>query len=180
MLALIGFCLLLSNVLGLSIKITEPSKKTVWRTYEDVDVFWRTDDKNDLGLKTIDLDLWKANDKKNKGKKNRMDDEEYDDEEDGPWLMRNIAFGVDYNHGDSFWTVDPELPLDGDYFIRVTSPDNPKFKVDSEKFTIAKGSPDLKGRIKKSSKTNAGAKLSGPSMGVLMVSILVAAAAVFI
>lgn len=161
-----------------AIKITEPTRKTVWRTYEDVDVFWRTDEKNDYDLKTIDLDLWKANDKKSKSRKD--DDEEYDEEEDGPWLMRNIAFGVEYDHGDTFWTVDPELPLDGDYFIRITSPDDPDFKVESEKFKIAKGSPDLKGRIKKSSIDSGAVKLSGPSMVILLVSLFVAATSIII
>lgn len=166
---LIYLCLVATSVLGLSMKITEPSKKTVWRTHEDVEVFWKTGDKNDLGLKTIDLDLWKANDKKNKNKDD--DGEGYDEEDDGPWLMRNISFGVDYNHGDTFWTVDPELPLDGDYFIKITSPDDPKFKIESERFTIAKGSKDLSGRIKKSSSTSGSSKLSAPSMLIIVAAV---------
>lgn len=157
--------LLLGAAAGLRIRVTEPNRKTVWKTHSDVDVFWKTFDANDLGLKTIDIDLWKGG-KKGKAK---------------PDLVRNICFGVTYDHGDSFWTVDPKLMPDDDYYLRITSQDNPDFVAESEHFEIEKGSSKDAGRMKisHSSSTNAG-RASFCSMSLAIAAALASLQAVLL
>lgn len=135
------FAAILSVTCGLKIKLLEPSENTMWVTGNDVELFWKIEDSsNAKDMKTIELNLMQGRNKR-------------------PELVDNIAFGVEYKHGDAFWTVKEKLPTGDDYFIRIISPEDNDFIYDSPFFTV-KNAP--KG-IKKASNCNAAPFLASPS-----------------
>ncbi len=149
----------LSAVFGaLSIKLLDPTKKTMWTTGSDVELYWKLEGTSDeKSVKIIELDLMQGRDQK-------------------PQLVDNIAFGVHLNHGDAFWTVDKNLKTGDDYFIRITSPDDPNFIHESEYFTIRNmpnNKKDKKGRSgeKAISQEANGAGEFVPTASVLMATI---------
>jgi hypothetical protein len=113
---------------ALKIKLLEPNERSMWTTGADVEVFWKVDGgSDDKNIKTVDLDLMQGRSKR-------------------PQLVDNIAFGVDWHHGDAFWTVDKSLPDGDDYFVRITSPEDKDFIFESAFFTVKQGSRKGKGK----------------------------------
>lgn len=150
----------LSIVAGLKLSLLEPNERTMWTTGADVEVFWKIEEANeDHAIKTIDFDLMQGRSKR-------------------PELVDNIAFGVEWNHGDAFWTVNPKLPTGDDYFVRITSPDDKDFVHDSCYFTIkegsGKGDKELKGKLLESASS-----IIAPQWKSLAVTFVIAAAIIF-
>lgn len=154
MLLLSSFVAILGFANALKIKLLEPNERTMWTTGADVEVFWKVDGGNDdKNIKTVDLDLMQGRSKR-------------------PQLVDNIAFGVDWRHGDAFWTVDKNLPDGDDYFVRITSPEDKDFIFESSFFTVKHGPRKGKGK-----QSNSAAQFGGSAS--IAAGILVALAFIF-
>lgn len=101
---------------GTQVKFDTPNEKTSWSTRSDVMVVWSVADLGSSSPKKIDIDLMLGPD-------------------DGV-LIDNISFGVPIALGGSEWIVDKYLSSRDDYFVRITSPEDPKFKFISPRFKI--------------------------------------------
>lgn len=151
------YCILLHTLIvvaaALKMKIEEPNKKTQWLTDTDVELYWSIEGANDKGLKTVDLDLFQG-----KGK--------------DPELIANIGFGMTYNHGDSFWYVGSDLEDGENYFVRISSPEDPKFVKDSEYFKIKRNGSPIK-KQKKQAKSGGIQTVTNFSFGILLGTFMV-------
>ena len=114
---LIAF-LLSAFVQSVQIKLKSPSSDTTWSTRSTVLVLWDAEetDKNLKPIKSIDLDLMIG-------------------PGDGV-LINNISFGVPLREGNAEWIVDPALSDRSDYFVRISSVDDPNLKINGPRFSI--------------------------------------------
>lgn len=113
-----GLVLFVGLALASHLKLLQPTDKTVWTSGTDVEVFWKFEGQAAEGrVKTLEFDLMQG--------RNRR-----------PELVDNLAIGVSWNSDDVLWTVNEKLPTGDDYFVRVSSPDDPDFRYDSPFFSI--------------------------------------------
>jgi len=114
---LFGACIFMSSIAyGAILKFDTPNDKTHWTTQSDVMVVWSVANLSSSSPKKIDIDLMLGPD-------------------DGV-LIDNISFGVPVTLGGSEWIVDKHLSTRDDYFVRITSPEDPDFKITSPRFRI--------------------------------------------
>ena len=113
---------------GFDLKLTTPNHSTKWTTRSDVVVLWQVakGNVNPTNITKIDLDLMIG-------------------PGDGV-LIDNISFGVSLFQGNAEWIVDPDLSGRSDYFVRVTSEEDSKFKINGPRFRIARNGTALKGQ----------------------------------
>jgi len=111
-----------------------------------VEVFWKFEGQAEGRVKTLEFDLMQG--------RNRR-----------PELVDNLVIGVKWNSDDVLWTVNEKLPTADDYFVRVSSPDDPDFRYDSPFFTIQQKprSKRISGSCSSNSATGAVTK---PCLGV--------------
>jgi hypothetical protein len=114
-----GLVLLAQSV---EVKLVAPTEGNTWHTGQTVNVSWEMVSlKSSKGedITQIDLDLF---------------------EDSGTNLVANISFGVPVGLKSAEWVVGDQLETGNDYFVRVTSVEDPKFVMMGPRFTIVKNS----------------------------------------
>lgn len=143
LLALLSLVLAGNN--DIDFKFKTPNEQVKWYTTADVLVLWGTNKKDDSRIKNIDIDLML-------GPGNGV-------------LVDNVSFGVPAHQGLCEWIVDRNLPTRNDYFLRITSTDDPSFLINGPRFTIKRNSS-------KAASSGAEEHLRGASWSVVMAALL--------
>lgn len=107
--------LLLGIVRAIELKLIAPIEGNKWFTGQTVTVSWEA--KNMGNLTQIDLDLVQGTPDN---------------------LLNNISFGVPVDLHSSEWIVDKGLADGDDYMVRITSAQDPKFRILGPRFSIAR------------------------------------------
>lgn len=102
------------------IKIIAPIAENTWHIKQVVNVTWEIESlkaHSGHNITQIDLDLMRDN----------CDN-----------LVANISFGVPVGISTAEWIVDKHLESGNDYFVRITSVEDPKFVLWGPRFTISR------------------------------------------
>ncbi len=108
--------LLARLTLAFKLIIINPTSNTVWRHKKHVWVHWKTEEGPPEKFHKIDIDLMV-----------------------GPGegeVIENISIGVPWSFYRAKWIVAKTLQPGCEYFVRITAPQDPSFRVKSERFGI--------------------------------------------